>query len=157
MIGIILADFLILMMEGHVNAALRCQAPAYDCGPLSLNHVVGSHSDASSKTVYDVLKDKHPPARVADPALVLDVSDSSSNFHPVLFDGLDAALIRSVPLQVSGAAGPSGVDARSWRLFCTSSGSASADLSCHLCSCLVVEYLHHMLIPLVLLLTLLAA
>ena len=48
----------------------------------------------------------------------------------VLFDGLDGALIRSVALQVSGTAGPSGVDARSWRLFCTSFGSASADL-CH--------------------------
>ena len=51
-------------------------------------------------------------------------------FHPVLFDGLDAALIRSVALQVSGAAGPSGIDVRNWRLFCTSFGSASADL-CH--------------------------
>ena len=39
-------------------------------------------------------------------------------------------MIRSVALQVSGTAGPSGVDARSWRLFCTSFGSASADL-CH--------------------------
>ena len=48
----------------------------------------------------------------------------------VLFDGLDGALIRSVALQVSDTAGPSGVDARSWRLFCNSFGSASADL-CH--------------------------
>ena len=117
-----------LMMEGRVNAALRCLALACDCGPLSLDHVVGS--DGSSKTVYDVLKDKHPLGRAADPALVLDVNESSVTFHPVLFDGLDAALIRSVALQISGAAGPSGADARSWRLYCTSFGSTSADL-CH--------------------------
>ena len=119
-----------LMMEGRVNAALRCLAPACDYGPLSLDHVVGSHFDGSSKTVYDVLKDKHPLGRAADPALVLDVNESSVTFHPVLFDGLDAALIRSVALQISGAAGPLGADARSWRLYCTSFGSTSADL-CH--------------------------
>ena len=73
-----------LMMEGHVNAALRCLAPACDCGPLDLDDVVGSHSDGLSKTVYDGLKDKHPPGRVADPAVVLDVDKSSVNFHPVL-------------------------------------------------------------------------
>ena len=119
------------MMEGRVNAALCCLAPACDCGPLCLDHVVGSHSDDSSKTVYDVLKDKHPSGCAADPALVLDVSEPSVTFHPVLFDGLDAALIRSVALQISGAAGPSGADARSWRLYCTSFGSISADLSYH--------------------------
>ena len=119
-----------LMMEGRVNAALRCLAPACDCGPLSLDHVVGSHSDGSFKTVYDALKDKHPSGRAADPTPVLDVSEPSVTFHPVLFDGLDAALIRSVALQISGAAGPSGADARSWRFYCTSFGSTSADL-CH--------------------------
>ena len=33
-------------------------------------------------------------------------------------------------MQISGAAGPSGADARSWRLYCTSFGSTFADL-CH--------------------------
>ena len=118
------------MMEGRVNAALRCLASACDCGPLSLDHVVGSHSDGSSKTVYDVLKDKHPSGHAADPALVLGVIEPSVTFHSVLFEGLDAALIRSVALQISDAAGPSGADACSWRLYCTSFGSTSADL-CH--------------------------
>ena len=80
------------MMEGRANAALHCLTPACDCGPLSLDHAVVFHSDGSSKTVYDVLKDKYPPGCVADPTLVLDVSESSVTFHPVLFDGLDTAL-----------------------------------------------------------------
>ena len=50
---------------------------------------------------YDVLKDKHPSGRAADPALVLEASESLNTFHPVLFDGLDDALIRSVALQVA--------------------------------------------------------
>ena len=142
-----------LMMKGCVNAALRCLAPTCNCGPLSLDHVVGSFSDGSSKTVYDTLKDKHPSGRAADPALILEASESLNTLHPVLFDGLDGALIRSVALHVSGTAGPSGVDARSWRLFCTSFGFASANL----CHAIATKYQHHMLILLVLLLTLLAA
>ena len=50
------------------------------------------------------------------------ISESSVTFHPVHFYGLDAALIRSVALQINGAAGPSDVDAHSWRLYCTSFG-----------------------------------
>lgn len=72
------------MMEGPINAAQRSLAPACECGPLSLDHVVGSHSDGSSRTLYDVLKEKHPPGFVIDPALVLDVGESSVNFHLVL-------------------------------------------------------------------------
>ena len=144
-----------LMMEGRVNAALRCLAPTCNCGPLSLDHVVGSHSDGSSKTVYDVLKDKHPSGRAADPALVLDVSESSSTFHLVLFDGLDAALIRTVALQISGAAGPSRVDARSWRLFVPHLALLLL-ISAMQSQLLAAEYLHHMPILLVLLLILLA-
>ena len=69
-------------------------------------------------SLHSNIQDEHPPGRVADPAQVLDVSEPS------------VALIRSVALQISGAAGPSGADARSWRLYCTSFGSTSADL-CH--------------------------
>ena len=62
-------------MHTLVNNALRCLAPACDCGPFSLDYVFGSHSYGSSRAVpvYDVLRDKHPPGCVADPALVLDV------------------------------------------------------------------------------------
>ena len=85
MISITLVDLLILMMEGHINAAPRCLAPIKfcDCDPLMLLH--GSHSDGSSKTV----KEKHPSGQPADPAVVLDASESLALFHPVLFDCLE--------------------------------------------------------------------
>lgn len=53
-----------LMMEAH-NAAMAPRT--CDCGPFSLDHAVGSRSDGSPKTVCDVLKDKHPSGRAADP------------------------------------------------------------------------------------------
>ena len=117
-----------LMTQGHVNAALRCLSPSCDCGPLNLDHVVGSLSDGSPKTVFDVLHEKHPHGRAADPDAILDPVDSSQSFHPVLFDGLDAALIKSVVMQISGSAGPSGLDAHAWRHLCTAFGDASNDL-----------------------------
>ena len=46
-----------LMTQGRVNTALRCLSPC-DCGPLNLDHVVGSLSDGSPKTVFDVLREK---------------------------------------------------------------------------------------------------
>ena len=60
--------------------------------------------------------------------MVLGVSESAATIHPVLFDCLDAVLIPSVALQVSGSTGPLGVDIHNWRLFCTSFGAVSDDL-----------------------------
>ena len=64
--------------------------------------------------------------------------------HPIIFDSIDASLIRSIVLRTRGAASPSGLDAYTWRRLCTSFKKASNDL-CHalaittkcLCSVLV--------------------
>ena len=50
--------------------------------------------------------------------------------HPVLFESIDASMIRSAALRTTGTAGPSGLDAASWRRLCTSFKSAFNDL-CH--------------------------
>ena len=117
-----------LMTQGHVNAALCCLFPSCDCGPLNLDHLESSLSDGSPKTVFDVLREKHPYGCAADPDAILDPIYSSQLFHPVLLDGLDAALIKSVVLQISGSAGTSGLIAHAWRHLCTAFGDASNDL-----------------------------
>ena len=53
---------------------------------------------------------------------------NTSEVHPFLFDALDATVIRSADLRTTGAAGPSGIDAREWRRLCTSFQVASNDL-----------------------------
>ena len=45
-----------LASSNIINAALRCLAPACDCGPLSLDHIVGSHSTGLYKTAHDFFK-----------------------------------------------------------------------------------------------------
>ena len=57
-------------------------------------------------------------------------SDQPPQTHPVVYDSIDAKLIKSSILSTSGAAGPSGLDAKDWKHMCTSFKSASNDL-CH--------------------------
>ena len=45
-----------------------------------------------------------------------------------MFESLDASVVCSAALRVSGAAGPSGLDAHEWRCLCTSHKAASRDL-----------------------------
>ena len=61
-----------LMTKNCINAALCCLSPSCDCGPLNLDHVEGSLSDCSSKTVIDALWEKHPYGNAADPGTILD-------------------------------------------------------------------------------------
>lgn len=65
-------------------------------------------------------------------------------FHPVVFENLDASLIRFSPLRTRDTAGPSGIDAQGWRRLCTSFKQTSNDLCQslastvkHLCTTLV--------------------
>ena len=74
----------------------------------------------------DVLLDKHPPGQPAN--LHCIVEDEPPTIHPIIFDSLDAVLIRSAALQIDCAAGPSELDGHAWRRLCTSFKSASTEL-----------------------------
>ena len=80
------------------------------------------------RKVRDILSEKYPPGQPAHHDAIID--DDPPDVHPVLFESLDAGMIRSAALHTSGAAGPSGLDALSWRRLCTSFKSASLEL-CH--------------------------
>ena len=82
----------------------------------------------TNRTVRDVLKDKHPPGQPISPEVIID--GEPPEFHSVVFDQINASLIRSTALKTTGSAGPSGLDAASWRRLCTSFKRASTDL-CH--------------------------
>ena len=79
-----------------------------------------------SKVLRDILRDKHPPGR---PAHQDSLSREAPPYiHPVVFDSIDKNIVKSAALKVSGAGGPSGLDAYNWRRLCTCFGPASADL-----------------------------
>ena len=107
-----------------MRQAMKLLSNNSDTGLLSLDKII---DDTSGKTVRDVLEDKHPDPRPAYPEALLGDADSDS-FHPAIFDTITGESIRAAALHTQGAAGPSGLDALSWRRLCTAFGQKSNDL-----------------------------
>ena len=114
-----------LMFEGKTHAALDLLTNSSKGSVLHLDQPANPN-DPDSKSVREVLVSKHPPAQTAslDPSL----QGSPPEFHPIIFDSIDASLIRSTALRTSGTAGPSGLDAHAWRRLCTTFKAASNSL-----------------------------
>ena len=77
-----------------------------------------------------MLRSKHPCAQPAHPEAMILGNPAPSSVHPIVFDQINANGIQAAALRTNGAAGPSGIDAHSWRRLCTSFKSASNEL-CH--------------------------
>ncbi len=126
------------MSQGRTRAALRQKVAGT---PLQLDDVIDV-GPSEKRLVKDILAEKHPPASPAHADFIVDTDPQT--VHHAIFNDLDARCIRSAALHTEGAAGPSGVDARSWRKLCSSFGSASEELckalaatARRLCTCLV--------------------
>ena len=72
--------------------------------------------------------EKHPLVSLANPNAVLTSETGDNDFHPVIFDSITAKVIRTAALKTEGSAGPSGLDAFSWRRMCTAFGEKSNEL-----------------------------
>ena len=117
------------MSKGNIKAALRLLTKFNRGSILHLSDIVSSTSD-EKLTVLDVLKSKHPASTPPSEKSIIPAAHDPPTIHPVIFDSITAKTIRSAALRITGAAGPSGIDARGWRRLCTSFKSASDDL-CH--------------------------
>ena len=102
------------MTEGKVKAALRLITNQEKGGTLPLDGEI-QVDKSTTKTVRDILLEKHPPAHVLVPSAVCETDESMAEPHPVQFDVIDGPFIRSVVLRMDGAAGPSGMDAVGWK------------------------------------------
>ena len=124
-------------MEGRVRAALRLLVKDGRTGLLKLDQVIGAAEGSTGKTVKEILEEKHPDANQAYGDAILSRSDNElhDDFHPILFESIDAEVIRNSALCTQGAAGPSGADAMLWRRFCTAFGMKSNDLCSALAAC----------------------
>ena len=79
-------------------------------------------------TVLEALKSKHPEGKPPSRDAILPVKSNQVTIHPVLFDKIDATLIRNTVLRTTGSASPSDLDAKNWRRMCTSYKMESNDL-----------------------------
>ena len=111
------------MFQDKTKAALCLLSEQSKGGVLHLDDSVETENGQRR-----VLLEKHPPNQpVHHDALI---NDDNPDVHLVLFEFLDAAVIRSAALHTTGAAGPSGLDALAWRRLSTSFKTASSEL-CH--------------------------
>ena len=126
------------MFQGKTKVALRLLTEQAKGGVLRLGDRVDEQ-----RTVRDVFTEKHPPSQPLCRDSIID--EASPDVHPVLFESIDASLIRSAALQTSGAAGPSGLDAPAWRRLCTSFKSVSMiyPFFFHSVSLLVIFYFEY--------------
>ena len=118
-------SFTKLMFEGNTRAALQLFTGHDRGGVMNLNDPVDPSNPEFS--VRDALRAKHPPAQ---PPLRECLSSTvyTPTVHPIVFDALDASVVRAAALRTVGATGPSGIDARGWRRLCTSFRAASDEL-----------------------------
>ena len=84
--------FATLMMGGNVKAALRMITNQEKGGVLPLKSAV-STDDKATKTVHDVLLEKHPPSKSPVSSAICDSNHSILDPHPVLFDQIDGPFI----------------------------------------------------------------
>lgn len=70
-----------------------------------------SHNAGETRTVRDLLMEKHPEAQPLKMSAVTVEAQSTLNPHPILYEQINGSLIHSIALRTNGAAGPSGIDA----------------------------------------------
>ena len=113
------------MLEGKTHAALDLLANHGKGGVLHLDDRA-SPEDLHSLSVMDILQRRHPPGQPASQDFV--IHRVPPEIHPVVFDSIDAQLVRSTTLSCKRAAGPSGLDNYAWRRLCSVFKSDSASL-----------------------------
>ena len=94
-------------------------------GILHLNDAADSE-DPTSPTVREVSVSKTPPPQAAHANCILDAE--TQNPYPIIFEIIDASIVHSAMLRVTGAAGPSGLDVHEWRRSCIIHKGATRDL-----------------------------
>ena len=125
--GKVAHQFSKLIMEGNVKAALRLITDQ-ERGDLLPLESVSSSDGSNTKTVCDILLEKHPSAQPLFPLAICEPSDAVLEPHSVRFDRIDGPFICDTVLRMDGTAGPSGIDAVGWKRLCTSFRSHSSYL-----------------------------
>ena len=116
-----------LMLQGKVQSALRYLCKQTSGGVLKLDDLIPTTT--SNEPVMQStrnVKEKHPTCK--DPPVSSLPAGDLTPVNPIIFEGLDADMIKQIALHTNGAAGPSGLDAHAWRRLCSSFKSASIAL-----------------------------
>ena len=99
-----------MVFDGKINSALRyLSQDSTRGGVLNMDNII----PGGSKTVRDVLFEKHPRASVPPNDVLID--EDVLPVNSIVFEGLTRKLIKEVARRSKGAAGPSGLDSAAWK------------------------------------------
>ena len=113
-----------MMMQGRVPSAVRLLTDRLGGGVLDPGAEAQGKDGGLQKTVFDILQEKHPPQKHADPRAFIQCEEL-----PLLEDvDITSSHIEQVARRLFGSAGPSGTDSEQWRSFLLRFGNASSRL-----------------------------
>ena len=115
-----------MMMEGKTRSALRLLQDEHQGTVLSPDSEI--ETSDGKETVLNVLMKKHPKGQPLIPEAVTSNKPTPQDIHPIIFEKITAKSISDSALRTEGSAGPSGLDAVSWRRICCSFQGASVGL-----------------------------
>ena len=110
-------QFVNKMRKGNINAAIKLLTNNMQNGIVPLND-----------ETLRMLRMKHPKEEPASADVLFP--DEPVVIHPIVFEKIDAELVRTAARKTQGGSGPSGMDADGWRriLVSNSFGKSSSDL-----------------------------
>ena len=111
-----------LMSKGKISNAIRLLTGESKGGVLNVTDSV------NGKPVLEVLREKHPQPKPLDADSVVSNPANVPDYHPAIFDRINASSIRKAAMKTHGSHGPSGVDADDWRRYLTAFGQESIEL-----------------------------
>ena len=116
------------MLQGKAQSALRYLCRQTSGGVLKLDDLIPAttSNEPVMQSTRDVLEEKHPLCK--DPPVSSLLAGDLTPVNPIIFEGLDADMIKQTALHTNGAAGPSGLDAHTWMRLCSFFKSASTAL-----------------------------
>ena len=122
-------EFGLSMASGQVHRALHTLTEETNgtssSGVLQMEERI-TLLDGRSVLVEDLLSEKHPPSQSASEDILADGDPAQVN--TIRFEALTPKLMERIALRCTGSAGPSGLDADTWRRLCTTFKGASTNM-----------------------------
>ena len=82
-----------LMSTGKISAAIGYLSDKKTKGVLPLNEVI------EGKTVLNILKEKHPPAKTANTNYITELNEDTMPYQPSIFEQINAKTVRKSALK----------------------------------------------------------
>ena len=116
------------MSSGRVRQAVRMLSETIDGTQSGVLHMeeISARADGSAATVRKILIEKHPEGQPAPKSILL--SGEVLQESAIRFEAITAPLVQRIARQCQGYAGPSGLNAESWRRICSSYKGASTSM-----------------------------